>query len=464
MRAFAGSALLGLFVASALALGGKKEEIEILPPAAPMVPTKVATNSPDPELKRLIEDLGSDDYRAREKAGAELAKKGDKALPHMRAALLATDDPEVQRRLAVLVRKMDRERLVEPKRVTYSAKDKTAKEIFAEIAKQTGYKIEFNDGSEAKYSFEFNNTPFWQAADAVANAVGFTIYAEYDDDSIRVYNNDTTNPHVAYAGPFRFVATNIQTSRNVQLSGIPRRGGQARNTEYMTLSFQIQSEPKNPMLGVTQPVLTEAKDDLGGSLLPPKNGDGGYRSGYYNSGSRGHNSYMSVNLTRGDRAATTIKSLKGRVGIVLLSGSATDLVVNDPLKAKKHTATGRSVEMELESVEEDANQKGTYLVSFTAKKLAPGDPERGEDYSWSQNLWQRVELLDDKGNKYFCYGPNTHENNGGTVKMVLVFGTEDRRRGGPAQAKFGPPKKLQLIQWLTITHEVDFAFKDIPLP
>jgi len=47
--------------------------------------------------------------------------------------------------------------------------------------------------------------------------------------------------------------------------------------------------------------------------------------------------------------------------------------------------------------------------------------------------------------------------------MVLVFGTEDRRRGGPAQ-KFGPPKKLQLIQWLTITHEVDFAFKDIPLP
>lgn len=464
MRATAVSASLALLIAATFAAGGKKE-IELIPAAPPAVPEKVASAPADPDVKRMIDDLGSDDYRTRERAGAELAKKGEKALPHMRAALLATDSPEVQRRLAVLVRKMDRERLVEPKRVTYSAKNKTAKEVFAEIAKQTGYKIEYNDGSEARYNFEFNNTPFWQAADAVANAVGFTIYAEYDDDSIRVYNNDSTNPHMAYAGPFRFVATNIQTSRNVQLSGIPRRGGQQRNSEYMTLSFQVQSEPKNPMLGVTQPVLTEAKDDLGGSLLPPPNNNGGgYRSGYYNGGYRGHNSYMSVNLTRGDRAATTIKSLKGRVGVVLLSGSITDLVVTDPLKAKKHAAVGRNVQMDLESVEEDANQKGTYHVSFTAKKLAAPDPERGDDYAWSQNLWQRMELRDAAGNKYFCYGPNTHENNGGTVKMVLVFGTEDRRTGRPGPVKLGPPKKLQLNEWLTITHEVEFAFKDIPLP
>ncbi len=234
----------------------------------------------------------------------------------------------------------------------------------------------------------------------------------------------------------------------------------------MTLSFQVQSEPKNPMLGITQPVLTEAKDDLGGSLLPPANDgrNGTYRSGYYNGGYRGHNSYMNVNLTRGDKAATTIKSLKGRVGIVLLSGSVQELAIADPLKAKKHVAVGRNVQMELESFEEDANQKGTYLASFTAKKLAPADPERGDDYAWSQNLWQRLELHDDKGNKYYCYGPNVHDNNGGTVKMVVVFGTEDRRTGRPGAVKFGPPKKLQLNEWLTITHEVEFAFKDIPLP
>ncbi len=223
MRATA-SAIFGLLIAATFAAGGK-DEIEIVPAAPPAVPAKVAITAADPDVKRMIDDLGSDDWRAREKAGRDLAQKGEKALPHMRAALLATDNPEVQRRLAVLVRKLDRERLIEPKRITYSAKNKTAKEIFAEIAKQTGYKIDFNGGPETKYSFEFNNTPFWQAADAVATAVGFTIYAEYDDDSIRIYNNESTNPHMAYAGPFRFVATNIQTSRNVQLSGIPRRGG-----------------------------------------------------------------------------------------------------------------------------------------------------------------------------------------------------------------------------------------------
>ena len=465
MRTTALSAVFGSLIVAACAIGAK-DEIEFIPAAPPGPAARVADGPADADVKRMIEDLGSDDWRAREKAGRDLAAKGEKALPHMRKALLATDNPEVQRRLAVLVRKMDRDRLVEPKRVTYTAKDKPAKDVFDEIAKQTGYKIEFGGGgSDAKYSFEFNNTPFWQAVDAVANAAGFTVYAEYGDETIRVYNQDSVNPYVAYAGPFRFVATNIQTNRNVQLSGISRRGNNARANEYMSLSFQIQSEPKNPMLGTTQPELTEAKDDLGGSLLPPQERNNGFRSSnYYNGGYRGHNTYMSVNLTRGDRAATTLKSLKGRIGIVLLAGAVTELSVTDPLKVKKKTFAGRTTEIELDAVTEDANQKGTYLVTLTAKKLTPGDPDRGEDYAWGQNLWQRLELSDEKGNKYFCYGPNTHNPNGGTVQLVVAFGPEDRRTGRPATVKFGPPKKLVLNEWLTVTHEVPFEFKDIPLP
>ena len=48
--------------------------------------------------------------------------------------------------------------------------------------------------------------------------------------------------------------------------------------------------------------------------------------------------------------------------------------------------------------------------------------------------------------------------------MVVVFGTEDRRTGRASPVKLGPPKKFQLNEWLTVTHEVEFAFKDIPLP
>lgn len=481
MRITAVTAVFGLLIVTTFAIGGKEErELPALPVVPPPPPpgagsgpnsgpdaSRPAEGKPDPAIAQMIEDLGSDDWRTREKAGRDLTAKGEKALPQMRKAMLATDNPEVQRRLAILVRKLDRERLTEPKRVTLTAKDQTPKQIFDEIAKQTGYRLEFGGGGpETKHSFEFKNTPFWQAMDAVANAAGFTVYAEYDDDTIRVYNQDSTNPYVAYAGPFRLLATNISTNRSVQLSGISKRGGTPRANEYMNLNFQIQSEPKNPMLGIMQPELLEAKDELGGSLLPPQERNN-IRSNYFNGGYRGHNTYMSVNLTRGDRAATTLKSLKGRVGVVLLSATVPELVVTDPLKVKKKSFTGRTTELEVEGVDEDANQKGVYLVSLVAKKRGQNDPDQlrgNEDYIWSQSLWQRMELFDEKGNKYFCYGPTVHNNNNGSVQLVVQFGPNDRRTGRPGAAKLGPPAKFTLNEWLTVTHEVNFEFKDIPLP
>src|SRR5262249_24162447 len=152
-----------------------------------------------------------------------------------------------------------------------------------------------------------------------------------------------------------------------------------------------------------------------------------------------------------------------KVTVILLAGTVPDIVVTDVLKVKKKAFAGRTGGIDVESVEEDANQKGVYLVSLVAKRVTPVDPNRGEDYQWSNNLWQRMELTDEKGNKYFCHGPTQHNNNGGSIQLVVQFGPEDRRTGkqGP---KVGPPAKLTVTEWLTINHEVSFEFKDIPLP
>lgn len=442
---------------------GLADKAERGPLAAPPKPV-VADGPADPATKKLIDDLGGDDWRAREKAGKALEALGEKALPQMRAALLATDDPETRQRLTVLVRKMDRARLTEPKRVTFSAKGKTAHQAYQEIAKQTGYRVEFTDGADRnapKLELEFESTPFWQALDAVANAAGHTVNADNGDDVVRVYSQDQLAPYVAHAGAFRFVATNINSSRNVQLNGVSKRGGAERVNEYMNLNFMVQSEPKNPMLGTTQVELTEAKDDRGGSLLPPKE-QNGYRSNYLNGGFRGHNTYASVNLVRGDRGATAIKSLKGRMGIVLLSGTVPEVTIADPLKVKKKDFVGRTTQLTIDSVDEDANQKGAYVVSLSARTTAEVDPNRGIDYGWSNSLWQRLELFDAQGNRYFTYGPNTSENNGLSIRMTMAFTPQDPRTG--KQNKFGPPTKLVLQEWLTVTQEVTFAFKDVPLP
>jgi len=460
------SALLVALAVTIVTAGAKEKRLPgggDNPTPAPLVAEKPA----DAKTAQLIADLGADEYRIREKAGVALTALGEKALPAMRAALLSTDNPEVQRRLAVLVRKMDVERLIAPKRVTFSVKNKGAREIFDEIAKQTGYKIDFqgDGGAQTKHTFEFENTPFWQAVDKVANAVGCVVYADGGgdgDDTVRIFNQNQVNPYVAYAGPFRFVATSIQSNTNIQLSGIPRQGGAPNRTQNMSMSFQIQSEPKNPMLGVTMAEVVTATDDTGGSLVQPR--DPNNRSNYFeNRGFRGHSTYGNLNLNRaGDKSATSIKTLKAKIGIMLLSGTTPEISVADPLKVKAKPFVGRTLEIEIASLVEDANNKGQYLLDVTMKRVGAVDPDR-EDYNWSNNIWNKIELIDANGNRYKSFGPNNFNNNGAAIQMTVPFGADDRRGNGKP-AKLGPPVRLLVNEWLSVTHEVTFEFKDLPLP
>jgi hypothetical protein len=459
-------AILTLLVATGLVIGSWGADGQLRPGT-----TAKPTESPtDATIAKLIKALGDDDYRVREQAGRELAQLGEKVLPQMRAALHTTDSPEVQRRLAVLIRKLDHDRLVTPKTVTVKLKDTTVKSAFEEIARQTGYKIEYTaggrrmwggDDAELKHTFEFENMPFWVAVDKVASTAGCAVFSNYDDETIRVYDQESLSPYVAYAGPFRFVATNIHSNKSVQLSGINRLSSNTYRQEYMNLSFQIQSEPKNPMLGVTQAEVIVAVDEFGGSLVPPKNPS--YRSEYYSNGRmRGFNTYGNLNLSRADKTATTIKTLKGKIGIILLAGTVPELTIPNPLQQKNQTFTGRSVAVDFGSLAEDPNNKGHYLLQLTVKRLGENDPNR-IDYSWSDTVWQKIELQDGNGGRYHCFGPNSLNNNGLSVQMTLPFRPEDRRGMAPA-TKLGPPARLVINEWLSVTHEVTFEFKDIPLP
>lgn len=482
MRTAAGWAVVGVLGIAALTAGAPDDPVAPPPPplpplvlpANPVAPAAatpapvVTADPPDAETAALLKALGSERYREREKAGEALEAKGDKALPHLRRALATTDNPEVARRLAVMVRRMDNDRLVAPKRITLSVKDKPAKAVFDEIARQTGYKIEFNDnngfpgGTPAKFSFEFDKAPFWQVIDRVADAANLQVYAESDDETIRINpHGNTSNPHVCYAGPFRLVAQTINASKSVQLAGVTRQGvANTRSVESLGLNFQLYSEPKNPILGTTnyQADVLVAVDETGATLVPPKDHNNGYQSRYYQNSYRGHAVSGNLNLVRGTKDATTIKTLRGKVGVILLAGVVPEVVVADPLKAKTKTVVGRTVEVTFDSMTE-AN--GQYTVNLTVKKL--GADEQNVDYNWSNTLWQKIEVVDEKGVKFRTYGPQNQNNNGVSVQYTIVYGADGRGGGGPAP-KLGKPAKLVVNEWLQVTHEVTFEFKDIPLP
>lgn len=428
------------------------------PPAPAPAPKPAGPDLSRTATQTLVDQLGSDDFRVREAAGRELNARAEKALPELRRALAAATDPEVARRLQVLVRKLDFERLVAPKRVTMKMTDKPVKDIIAEFAKQTGYKIQFGGGDDGKHSFEFTDTPFWVAIDQVAAAAGLNVYPDYDEDGgIRAYAQDSYNPHVSYSGPFRFVATNISTNKNVQLSGLTRRGGQPRPPEYVNLNFQVQSEPKIPMLGTSGIELTEAVDEFGGSLIPPRNDPNApFRSHYYNGGYRGYNVYANLNLTRANRNAASMKLVKGKVMVTMLTGTRPEVAVADPLKVKNKKFAGRTAELDIDTC---AENNGTVTVSLTVRRVG-GDPQQ-QDWNWSNSVWQKLEVQDAKGVKYRNFGPNQQNNTGNSVTLTMNFGNTDSNGN---KLNVGPPARLLFNEWLSATHEVPFEFKDIPLP
>jgi hypothetical protein len=484
MRAAAAvAAILGLVAA----VVGQPQPPLPLPPDAPVAPAaappgvkapataapaaKAPELPPDPAVTAHVRNLGADDYRAREKAGRDLEALGDKALPHLKKALADTTNPEVARRLSVLVRKIDYERLVSPRRVTMPEKARTIKEAFDEVAKQTGYRIEFQGdfaSNAARHKVAFNNVPFWQALDTIAELAGATVNNNGgDDDTIYVnnYGGGMRTPFVAYAGPYKIAANNIQLNRSMPLTAADPRGAMfVRPSESVNLMFNIYSEPKNPMLGMgLGPVVVTAEDELGQSMAPPPQGVNdrfGVRMSYYGGGSGNRSFQMSggLNLVRGGREARTIRTLKAKVGVNLLSAAVPEVTFADPLKAKNVKAAGRTVEVELESV---TAANGGYSAAMTIRRVGVQDPNNYDPFGWTNNIHQRVELIDAQGNRYRSNWPNMSNSNQSAVTMTVPFHTMDRR--GMMQ-KLGPPVRLVVNEWVQATHEVTFEFRDVPLP
>jgi len=416
----------------------------------------VETSIQAAKVRPLLEQLGSNDYRTREAAGKAIYAMGDRAIPALRQALKTIEDPEVARRVQVLARTLDAERLGTARKVTLKVVRRPAKEILTEIAKQTGYNLRYEGGGEEKVglSYDFKETSFWEALDKVCDDAGLSANPQDDDGTLSVYYSDTTNPYTTYSGPFKIVATNINSGRNVQLSGLQRRQANPRQPESINLNFTVQSEPKAPLVGIGTVVLIKATDDRGASIMPFDPQEGNQSTSFYPPPVVAYKSYaqgMSIGLNRADRSSTSIKELRGKVMVALLSETRPELVIDDLLKVKKQRFTGRTVEVEVISSDWQNNTLSLEMVV----RQRNADPE---DYSWTNSVFQRLEVLDANGVK-FQFGGLTNQNVGQAV--VSMTAQYMAPQGG---RKVGPPAKLQYVEWITVNREVAFTFKDIPLP
>jgi hypothetical protein len=420
----------------------------------PAAPAQTVPASLQAEIAELVQQLGSRDYKEREKANKALNAIGPKSLGALKAALLASESPEVQRRLEVMIDKFRMELLTAPTRVSVSAKNQQVKLVLKDICKQAGYNLSEGIGPELKVTLELKDAPFWEVLEKVTAGTGIiTSFQEDERHTLNAYMSNQVNPYVDCGGPFRFIASNINTNRNLQLANMPLRGNQMHHqSEYLSLNVQFHAEPKCPVVSVGTAIATKAVDDLGGSLVMPKvEGQNLPEVRFYQNGMyRSLNQSVSMNLTRGDRRATTIKELTGKVNLLLLSEIRPEVEIEKVLEPGKKKVAGQNVEFELGELTE-AN--GGYSAKVTFRQRNPNP----NDYGWWGNIYQRLELHDEKGGKFQTNGMQEQNVGVGVVSMKIEF-------MAPEAKKLGKPFKLVLVEWVTVEKAFEFSFKEIPLP
>jgi hypothetical protein len=446
-------AVVGPYALGLAAFADGPKEAPKAPPASE--PPIVRGAFPEPEaIAKLVEKLGGRDYKAREAAAKALESRGVEALPELRKALDAAKNAEVRHRLQGMVQALERVQVLLPKRVTLKMKERPLRDVIKEVARQTGYQMQYQGGNRV-VTVDKENLSFWEVMDYLCNTAGLTMWHN-EGQGVMLYDNESQYwPYVVYQGPFKIAANNFSYNKTVNLGPVQRNPANNHfRTESLTFQFTIHAEPKLPLMGMGQPKLLEAIDELGNSMRPS---DRGVHESSYPPNYNGYRSYQygsSVNLSWPNKDVHQVKIIRVAVPVILLAEQKPEVVVDDILKVKKQKFTGGSVEVTVEDVKEQ-NNKTQYHVKMGIRNTASN---AGQDYSWTNSVHQRIELFDAKGNRWHPQGYNWESSSTGHVQATFMFGNN----GGPVAP--GPPAKLVYNHWNLMQHTVEFEFKDLQLP
>ncbi len=409
-----------------------------------------AQPAPEP-LAKLVEKLGSRDYKTRESAGKAIESFGVESLPQLRKALAASTSAETRKRLSSIVQTLERTEILSPKRLTLNLVDRPVTDIVNEIKKQTGYPIQNLSGMNPRITLEMRNATFWEVMDRLCLLGGFTVYYNEGQGLVLSYN-DYFTPCVAYHGPFKIVANNFSYNKTINFGPLPRNPANHQlRSESLTFSFTLHAEPKLPIMNVGQPRVLEAIDDTGASMAPTHSNQ---QVTYHNYG--GYRTLMhgqQINLLWPNKNARLVKRLRVILPVTLLSEQKPEIVVENLLKVKNAKFTGTNTELQVLEVKE-TNNKTQFQVKIIARNKMPN---AAQDYSWANTVPQRIEVFDAKGNKLVSHGYNYESSSQGSMQATFMFGTN----GDP---KIGPAAKLVFNHWATMPHDIEFEFKDLELP
>jgi hypothetical protein len=300
--------------------------------------------------------------------------------------------------------------------------------------------------------------PFWEAMDRISVAGGLVLMQGYGDQTIRLQAQDSYVPFISYDGPFRLVANGFQRNRSIEFGILQKTPMNVQRSDSLTFTFSIFAEPRLPLLGAGEPRLESAYDSEQHSMLPPAGGPNGGPRGHvtmrYGNGYRATSMQLQLTLDQPSEKARSVKLIKGTLPVTLLVSEKAEVVTDQLMAAKGKKFKAADAAFAIGEVTQmPANKQYQLQMSVTDESKEASD----NDYTWLNSLYQRLEIQDEKGNKYMTFGSSWSNSNSRHVEMTLNIGPQ-------ANAAVGPPAKLVYQSWKTMPAQATFRFKDLPLP
>ncbi len=220
--------------------------------------------------KALVLEAQGEDLRRAYRAAERLAELGEGALTAIEAAAKAAPEPK-RARLALAADEVRSARDLKAaypafKRFSATASGKTSLELLSDLRQATGLDLELSDLRDEenlpKVAVDFKDATPFEAMTEICRAAGASWY--FEEGAITVYTGGFEDVPRFFFGHFMVTLESHARVRTVKF-GEPAR-------ERLVLSLHAAWNPALPAAGGRPPRLLEARDEKGGSLIPPSPG------------------------------------------------------------------------------------------------------------------------------------------------------------------------------------------------
>ncbi|HEX7897111.1 MAG TPA: hypothetical protein VF950_05095 [Planctomycetota bacterium] len=422
----------------------------------------------DQKIEKILQRLSADDIDARESAVRDLSALGPDALPALRARAGGLEG-EARGRVEEACRRIERERIragvLPPLRlVTLEAKDRPAKDVLEDIARQAGVAIEFGGAApETPVTLSLKDAPPFRAFDEACRRAG-----DFSFEPMRGRSEDVDEDFAAALGPegakgdrvlvqgvaapdypaafvrhYRVRVTQVTVTRQLDFR---------QNRSSAHLQLDLQWLPGVSPLALSRFVVEEVLDDQGRSLMPDKPDDRlafgrrPARMGHFGTRSAGYPHTLSIPVPPAD--AKKIATLRGTAAFAF-PGETRALVFDKPLEGGKTLELGG-----LKATLKDVRAAdGTLTVTLeVAGRFAP--PRGGGDPDDGAFTHEDVQVLTESGKRLRSRGMSGR-GDGQTMTWTLRYTLP----AAEALKEIRIPCVLDRFE-----DELKFEIRDIPLP